>query len=124
MLFTERAGDWWPESLRHTSDPHSRITIAADGRFEEAGGGQTVTLGCVRAWEPPHRLEFDYFPGTGPEHPTAVTITFAADGDGTTVTVVHGPTDASADLFALRVPAYAEAWELILAAVEIAAWND
>ena len=47
-LFTERASDWWPEGLRHTSDPRSEIRMLADGRFWERAGTVTrsSSAGC------------------------------------------------------------------------------
>ena len=77
-LFTERASDWWPEGLRHTSDPRSEIRMLADGRFwERAGDGHEVELGRVLVWEPAQRLILDFYPGTDAEHPTEVVVRFA-----------------------------------------------
>lgn len=120
-LFTERIGEWWPPERRHTGDPRSAIFLEATGRFaERAGDGREVPLGRVRAWEPPVRLVLDWFPGTDPEHPTEVVITFAAHDDGTRVEVLHRPTAASRDLFDARAPRYGASWDLVLAALRAA----
>jgi hypothetical protein len=72
-LFTESAGEWWPESRRHTSDPRSEIQTAGERRFYERAARRTrggarprARLGAAR------RLVLDFFPGTDADHPTAV----------------------------------------------------
>ena len=82
-LFTDEISRWWPPERRHTSDPSSQITLSAAGAFlERAADGTTLDLGLVRVWEPPARLVLDFYPGTDPEHPTAVEIVFSPEGDG------------------------------------------
>jgi Activator of Hsp90 ATPase homolog 1-like protein len=122
-LFTEHASDWWPETLRHTSDPASEIRLLASGRFwERATDGREVELGRVIAWEPAQRLILDFYPGTDADHPTKVVVSFAADGEGgTRVVVLHGPKPESADLFAKRAPRFERSWTLMLPALEDAA---
>jgi uncharacterized protein YndB with AHSA1/START domain len=118
-LFTERASDWWPELLRHTGDARSQIGLLASGRFwERASDGREVELGRVTAWEPPSRLELDFYPGTGPEAPTAVVVRFAPQGDGTLVAVEHRPKAGSGALWAAGAPRFEHSWELVLAALE------
>ena len=75
----------------------------------------------MRSWDVPTRIVLDFFIATGPEKPTEVEITFAADAGGTRVTVTHRPTAASADLWAERAPRYERSWELVLAALSRAA---
>lgn len=117
-LFTEQAGQWWPESRRHTQDPHSEISLLPSGRFwERARDGREVELGRVRLWQPPDRLQLDFFPGTDAEHPTLVSVSFVAEGAGTRVTVEHGPSDASQELWAPRAPQFVRSWELVLGAL-------
>lgn len=117
-LFTEKASFWWPESRRHTGDPTSEIRLLPTGRFwERAGDGREVELGRVHEWTSPDRLVLDFYPGTDPLHPTQVVVTFAADGDGTRVTVEHGPTPASADLWTGRAPQFERSWDLLLSSL-------
>lgn len=117
-LFTERAGDWWPETLRHTTDAASEIRLVAGGRFwERADDGHEVELGRVVAWEPPTRLLLDFYPGTSAEHPTAVEVRFVAEGGGTRVVVTHSPKPESAHLWDAGAPRFAHAWELMLPAL-------
>jgi uncharacterized protein YndB with AHSA1/START domain len=122
-LFTTRAGDWWPARLRHTSGPASAIVMLATGRFYERGDdGHEVELGVVRAWEPPHRLVLDWYPGTDAERPTRVEVCFVDQGASSTrVEVRHDATPASEALFPARAPRYDAAWSLVLEALAGAA---
>jgi uncharacterized protein YndB with AHSA1/START domain len=117
-LFTEQAGLWWPAARRHSKDAASTIRMEAAGRFfERSGDGTEVELGVVRHFEPARRLLLDWYPGTGPEHPTQVEVTFVAEGPGTRVTVRHSRGSADPAVFAGNVLAYDGSWDLVLAAV-------
>ena len=122
-LFTGRISEWWPPARRHTGEADSTIVLSAVGRFYERGrAGAEIELGAVLAWEPPARLVLDWYPGTDREHPTRVEVRFTAEGAAATrVSIVHGPTDASADLFGARAPRSDASWALVLAALEGAA---
>lgn len=119
-LFTEQAGLWWPATRRHSKDVNSTIRMEATGRFfERSSDGTEVELGVVRTFEPARRLLLDWYPGTGPEHPTQVEITFeAADGE-TRVTVRHSQGSASSAAFGGNAPAYDRSWDLVLASVAL-----
>ena len=123
-LFTEHAGQWWPEDRRHTDDNASTIRMEASGRFfERAIDGTEIELGIVRTFEPPHRLSLDWFPGTGADAPTRVTIVFESAADGTRVTIEHDEGAAPHDLFSRNDAAYDRSWDLVLAAVaRVAFW--
>ncbi|HMD02552.1 MAG TPA: SRPBCC domain-containing protein [Candidatus Baltobacteraceae bacterium] len=121
-LFTERAGEWWPADRRHTDDAASTIHIEPAGRFfERARDGTEVELGAVRAFEPPGRLELDWYPGTGRANATRVEVRFEAVEGGTRVTIMHDAGVASAETFARNAPVYARSWEAVLAALATAA---
>jgi Activator of Hsp90 ATPase homolog 1-like protein len=118
QLFTGETSHWWPQDRRHTHDPNSKIQMLSDGRFyERAHDGQEVELGFIHEWDPPLRLVLDFYPGTDPQHPTHVVINFAAEGEGTRLTIDHGPTPTSADLFDLRAPRYHASWDAVLSAL-------
>ncbi len=117
-LFTQRIAEWWPADRRHTGDPASEIFLLRSGRFFERGrDGHEVDLGRVRSWDLPNRIVLDFFIATGPDRPTAVEITFAAQDGGTRVTVTHRPTPESEGLWADRAPRYAGSWEVVLTAL-------
>jgi hypothetical protein len=121
-LFTQKISEWWPPDRRHTRDPASEIFLLQSGRFyERARDGHEVDLGHVRSWERPRRILLDFFIATGPEKPTEVEITFAAQQNGTRVTVTHRPKAESEALWTERAPRYAQSWDLVLAALSRAA---
>lgn len=121
-LFTQKIGVWWPADRRHTQDPTSEIFLLQSGRFyERARDGQEVELGHVRSWELPSRILLDFFIATGPEKPTEVEITFAAQEGGTRVTVTHRPKPDSESLWTDRAPRYERSWNVVLAALSRAA---
>jgi uncharacterized protein YndB with AHSA1/START domain len=116
-LFTEQASLWWPAARRHSRDANSTIRMEAAGRFyERAVDGTEVELGVVRHFEPLRRLVLDWYPGTGPESPTLVDVTFEAVDGGTKVTVRHDRGAADASVFGGNAPAYDRSWDLVLAA--------
>jgi hypothetical protein len=124
-LFTERASDWWPEGVRHTSDPHSEIRMLAEGRFwERATDGHEVELGRVLLWDPPRRLILDFYPGTDELHPTEVVVRFTAENGGTRIVVEHRPKPESAGLWATGAPKFERSWTLVLAALRDASPDD
>ncbi len=122
QLLTEEAGAWWPPERRHTKDPESTIRMEASGRFfERARDGSEVELGVVRIFDPPRRLVLDWYPGTGPDMPTSVEIVLTPEGEGTRVSLTHGPGPLSAEAYPKRAGAYERSWELVFAAWRAAA---
>lgn len=118
VLFTQHASEWWPLERRHTSDANSTITMIEWGRiYERAHDGREVDLGRVVLWEPPGRLVLDWYPGTDRDHPSRVFVTFAPEGEHTRITIEHGYSSASKDLFPSRAPRYAASWDLLLPAL-------
>ena len=117
-IFTEKAGAWWPDDLRHTNVAASVIRIQASGRFfERANDGTEVELGVVRVFEPASRLVIDWFPGSGSEHPTQVEIRFEPAAGGTLVTISHDAGTAGIDIFSKNASRYARSWDRVLACV-------
>lgn len=120
-LFTEEASAWWPAARRHSDDPMSAIVLEPTGRFyERASDGREVDMGVVRAFEPPHRLLLDWYPGTGPANPTRVEVTFTPVAEGTLVTVRHDRGTADHSAYTDKAPAYDRSWDLVLAAYRAA----
>lgn len=120
-LFSERIDEWWPPERRHIQGRPSVIALA-EHRFSEcAASGEEVELGKVRAWEPPHRILLDWYPGTDAEHPTEVEIRFVPDHGQTRVMISHRAGPKSVALFPSRAPRYGVSWDLVLAALRKAA---
>lgn len=121
-LFTVRISDWWPADRKHTGDPESTLHLEESGRFvERARDGREVPLGRVTGWVRPERIVLDFYPGTGPDQPTAVEIVFVPEGDGTRVRVTHRPTAASDAIWQQRAPRFDASWDKVLGALALAA---
>ena len=117
-LFTAKISEWWPPSHRLSKDPRSELFLEQGGRFwERARDGREMEMGRVRAWEPPHRLELDFYLGTSAAQPTAVEISFVAENGETRVTIHHRSKPESAPLWNQRAPVYERSWDAVLAAL-------
>ncbi|HUE22178.1 MAG TPA: SRPBCC domain-containing protein [Bryobacteraceae bacterium] len=117
-LFTESISEWWPKTHRPTKDPESQLFLEPAGRFwERSRDGREMELGRVLTWEPPRRLALDFYVGTNAAQPTALEVTFTAEGVGTRVTVDHRAKPESEDLWALRAPVFEKSWEAVLTAL-------
>jgi len=91
-LWAERTSTWWPASHSVSGEPGLAVTFEprAGGRvFERTPAGTEHDWGEVLAWEPPHRLAYSWHLRQDRADATRVEITFAAEGDGTRVSIVH-----------------------------------
>jgi uncharacterized protein YndB with AHSA1/START domain len=89
-VFTERIAEWWPLDTYSVFQGETTVAFEGDRIVERLGDEETV-WGEVLDFEVAGRLRFTWHPGRpDDEEPTEVEVTFAADGDGTLVTLVHG----------------------------------
>jgi uncharacterized protein YndB with AHSA1/START domain len=114
-VFTERIGEWWP--LERYSVLEGDTTVAFEGdRIVERLGDQETVWGEVLEFELAGRLRFTWHPGRpDDEEPTEVEMTFAADGDGTLVTLVHSGWDRLSEERRIGRADYDNGWPLVLA---------
>ncbi len=118
-LFTGEASIWWPAGRRHTGDARSEIRMQPSGRFwERASDGREVELGRIAEWKAGERLLIEFYVGTDAEHPTEVTVSFAAEGGGTRVTIDHRPLPASRQKWQERATLFERSWTMLCAALE------
>jgi uncharacterized protein YndB with AHSA1/START domain len=114
-VFTGRIGDWWP--LEHYSVFGREATVAFEGDriVERSPSGEETVWGEVLEFEVAGRVRFTWHPGQpGDEEPTEVDVSFASNGDGTLVTLVHSGWDRlSEERRAGRVD-YDNGWPLVL----------
>lgn len=114
-VFTGRIGDWWP--LEHYSVFGREATVAFEGDriVERSPTGEETVWGQVLDFEVAGRVRFTWHPGrAGDDEPTEVEVSFASDGDGTLVTLVHsGWEGLSEERRAGRVD-YDNGWPLVL----------
>jgi len=90
--WSERFSDWWPRNHTATGEPGSDVFLEphVGGRiYERTPSGREVDWGEITAWEPPRRLAYLWHIRRDRADATDVEITFADDGDGTTVEIVH-----------------------------------
>ena len=101
-IFTDGFGRWWPKTHTIASFPVDRAIIEpwTGGRcFDRGTDGRECDWGQVLAWEPPARLVLAWqVDGTWSYEPevanaSRVTISFAALGAQTRVTLVHDEFD-------------------------------
>jgi uncharacterized protein YndB with AHSA1/START domain len=105
-VFTSEIDVWWRQGPKYRIAGKRRGQLGFEpgtgGRlfetFELASGSKTIEVGKVTAWEPPHRLEFEWR-GVNfkPGETTRVEVTFQATGGGTQVTVRHSGWSALRD---------------------------
>ena len=106
-LFSARFGDWWPKDSHHISNVPAATGVLEPregGRwYERADDGSECDWGYVREIDAPERLvlawqltpEWKFDPD--PARATEVEVTFAAEGDGTRVTLEHRGFEAHGD---------------------------
>ena len=91
-VWTARTSLWWPAD--HSVSGEDGLDVVIEPRvggriFERTASGREEDWGEVLAWEPPHRLVYLWHLRFDRADATEVEITFAADPDGTAVTIVH-----------------------------------
>ena len=93
-VFTEQIEAWWPLH-KYGIFLEERDTVAFEDRdpwvlVEKAKDGRETIWGEVLDYEFSSRLRMTWHPGRSfEEMPTEIELTFAADGDGTTVVLEH-----------------------------------
>jgi uncharacterized protein YndB with AHSA1/START domain len=96
-IFTGDIDRWWRRGIKFRHGRHGgfiRLEAHVGGRlFESIDGDEgphVFEVGRVSAWEPPWRLAFSWRNASfAPHEITSVEVSFAANGDGTLVSVVH-----------------------------------
>jgi uncharacterized protein YndB with AHSA1/START domain len=89
-VFTEQIGDWWPLDRYSVFGADANVAFEDERIVERSPNGEESYWGEVLEFEASSRVRFTWHPGRAEdEDPTEVEVTFAADGDGTLVTLVH-----------------------------------
>ena len=120
-VFTEQMSSWWPlatHSVYGADSTEAILEATPGGRwFERTPDGRESQWGTVLEVDHPTRLLMTFHPGReqDEDEPMHVEIRFAADGDGTIVTLEHrGWERCSPDQLA-QCDGYDKGWELVLA---------
>lgn len=113
-VFTARIGAWWPVADHSIYGAGTAVSFDGGRLLEQSAAGEEAMWGTVTRWEPPHALAFTWHPGTAPEQASHVTVTFAASGDQTLVTLEHSGWESFAEPAAARAN-YDHGWPQVLA---------
>lgn len=119
-LWTEQIRTWWPAGHSRSGDPATQVFLEGKvgGRFyERTAQGDEYDWGQVVLWEPPHRLTYTWYLGSGPEQPTQVDVRFVALGPAQTrVEIEHRGPELIGALWGRNQARYQAAWAVVLAA--------
>ena len=89
-VFVERIGEWWPLGRYSIHGSDATVSFEDDRIVERSPSGDESVWGEVLELEASARVRFTWHPGRADnDDPTEVEVTFASDGDGTLVTLVH-----------------------------------
>jgi hypothetical protein len=93
QAFTAEIGQWWPLQKFSVTQAKARTAVIeprAGGRiYETAEDGSTHDWGRVLSWSPPGAFSMTWHPGRAADPHTIVELSFAAEGGGTRVRMVH-----------------------------------
>jgi len=120
-LFTARIGEWWPLDRKSVSAGQGArsqdlvLEPRVGGAFLELGhDGTEHRWGTVEEWVQGQAFTTTWHPGRMSDSQTRVRVTFAPDGAGTLVTLIHSGWEAlSAEQAAMREP-YIDGWGEVL----------
>jgi uncharacterized protein YndB with AHSA1/START domain len=92
--FVHRLGSWWPLANGHSIFGERTRTCAIEPRvggaiFEESTAGERGLWGRILHWDPPHRVEFTWFPGRAEDTAQTVELRFTAVDSGTRLDLEH-----------------------------------
>jgi uncharacterized protein YciI len=88
-VFTAHIGDWWPVAEHSVHGEGGSVAFEDGELVERSAGGEVSVWGTVTRWEPPHVVALTWRPGRTAGRPTQVTVSFAAAGEQTLVTLDH-----------------------------------
>jgi uncharacterized protein YndB with AHSA1/START domain/uncharacterized protein YciI len=112
-VFTARIGDWWPLAAFSVHGAGGSVAFSGGEIVERSAGGDVSVWGEVTRWEPPAVVAFSWHPGRAADRATQVTVSFAAAGEQTLVTLEHSGWEILADPSAAR-DEYGSGWPAVL----------
>jgi len=112
-VFTARIGDWWPLATHSVHGAGGSVAFAGGEIVERSAAGEVSVWGTVTRWDPPAAVTFTWHPGRSADRPTEVTVSFAAAGEQTLVTLEHTGWEAYDDPAAARAE-YGHGWPAVL----------
>lgn len=126
--WTERINAWWPKGHSRSGNPRTTVVLEhrLGGRlYERTPEGVEHEWGAVVVWEPPRRLAYHWYLGSGADRPTRVEVHFIAQEDGSTrVDVSHHGPELIGDLWPRTSAVFDAAWDHVLAAYASACYKE
>jgi uncharacterized protein YndB with AHSA1/START domain len=117
-VWTEQIDLWWPKSHSRSGDPNTTVIFEAQigGRlYERTSQGTEHDWGEITAWEPPHRLAYTWYLGSGPTKPTHVEVRFSSETPSSTrVDVTHRGPEWIGELWLRNSARYDASWNAVL----------
>ena len=114
--FTAEMTGWWPLAEISISKPE-RVVVEGrqGGEIYEVNGDDRHHWAWITAWEPPQRLAVEWKVDEQAAASTAWEATFAAEGDGTRLTLVHSGWEELGDDAVASRDGYGGGWAGVLA---------
>jgi len=113
-LFTEQIGGWWPMESHSVFGATATVAMEHGVVVETSATGERTVWAEVTLSEPPNRWSLRWHPGTDPERPTTVDVTFVADDEGTRVIVTHTGWEALGERAQEARRSYDDGWVPVL----------
>ena len=118
QAFTAEIGQWWPLQMFSVAQGKARsatIEPKAGGRvYETAEDGSTHDWGRVLSWSPPSGFAMTWHPGRPADRHTVVELSFATEGSGTRVRLIHRGWEALGKDGATSRENYNGGWDMVL----------
>jgi len=111
--WTQSVDLWWPRNHRISGVAKSTMVIeeGVGGRFyERTPEGREIPYGKVVCWQPPERLDYDFYLGSDKDSPTRVEVRFNPADEGTRVDILHHRGGLSEERWAANNEGYGRAW--------------
>jgi uncharacterized protein YndB with AHSA1/START domain len=119
-VFTAQLDRWWPKGHSRSGDPGTTVLLEqrVGGRlYERTPDGSELEWGRVLMWDPPHRLAYSWYLGSGADRPSRVDAAFIAQGDGETrVEIEHRGPELIGELWLRNSAIYDAGWAHVLEA--------
>ena len=113
-IFTADIGAWWPMATHSVFGAAGQVAVEGLEIVERSGEGERTVWAEIEEWSPPRVLVLRWHPGTDPEKPTRVEVTFSPDSDGTRVELVHTGWEALGERAEAARQSYDKGWLSVL----------
>lgn len=116
--FTEEMDTWWPldtHSVFPDRDSTAKMpTRAGEDIVETRDDGETAVWGTILEFDAPHLVRFTWHPGREADSAQEVAVAFAAQGEGTLVTLTHTGWDKLGEKAEETRSGYDSGWDFVL----------